>query len=78
MNLNDYTLAGYTGRQTDDPIYSSSPWLAEEAGKVCRNYGILPSETKMSRGYSVVVNRVFVIKFDTSTLKFVSITRRNK
>lgn len=76
MNLNDYALAGYEGRQTDNPIYSSNCWLAEEAGKVCRDYGILPRETKVSRGYSVLINRVFVIKFDADTLKFVSLLRK--
>lgn len=76
MNLNDYALAGYEGRQTDNPIRSSSCWLAERAGEVCREYKIIPQETKMSRGYSVLINRVFVIKFDADTLKFVSLLRK--
>ena len=72
MNLNDYALAGYEGRQTDS-LWSSGNWLAEQAGKVCRLHNLHPLETKMSRGYSVLINRKYVVKFDAKTLEFVSI-----
>lgn len=75
INLNDYTLAGHDGRQTDS-IWSSDCWLCEQAGKVCKEYNILPQETKKSRGYSVLINRQWLIKFNTDTLKFESITKK--
>ena len=73
--LNDYAMAGYEGRQTD-ALWSSACWLAEQAGKVCRKYGITPLETKSSRGYSVLINRQYICKFNTNTLKFESFTRK--
>jgi len=76
-NLNDYALAGYDGRQTD-AMYSSACWLAEQAGMQCRKVGILPQETAMSKGYSIRINRSYIVKFDTKTLEFVSITRKAK
>lgn len=74
-NLNDYTQAGYDNRQTD-AIWSSDCWVAEQAGKICKQHNITPLETKKTRGYSVIVNRVWVIKFNTNTLEFESITRK--
>ena len=73
--MNNYALAGYEGRQTD-ALYSSPNWLAEQAGIECRKIGLLPQECKMSRGYSVIINRDYVVKFDTKTLAFISITRK--
>jgi hypothetical protein len=75
MTLNDYALAGYEGRQTD-AMYSSSCWLAEQAGKQCRKVNLLPTEVAMSKGYSVRVNRTYIVKFNTQTLDFESITRK--
>jgi hypothetical protein len=74
-NLLDYALAGYEGRQTD-AMYSSSCWSAEQAGKQCRKIGLFPLEVTMSKGYSVRVNRDYIVKFNTKTLEFESITRR--
>jgi len=73
MELLDYALAGYDGRQTD-AMYSSPCWLAEQAGKVCRKVNLLPQEVKMSKGYSVRINRDYVVKFNTKTLAFESIS----
>ena len=73
-NLNDYTLAGYEGRQTD-AMYSSNCYMAEQAGKACRKIGLLPIETKMSKGYNVRINRVYIVKFYTKTLEFETITK---
>ena len=75
MNLNDYALAGYEGRQTD-AMWSSAAWLAEQAGKECRKVGLLPQEAKLSKGYSVRINRDYVVMFNTKTLEFESITRK--
>ncbi len=75
INLNDYALAGYEGRQTD-AMWSSAAWLAEQAGKECRKVGLHPLEAKLSRGYSVLINRSYLVKFNTKTLKFESITRK--
>lgn len=77
MDLNRYTLAGYENRQTGS-IWSSDCWLCEQAGKIARKYDIHPIETKKSRGYSVIINRVWLIKFNTKTLEFESITRKGK
>jgi hypothetical protein len=66
MEMLEYALAGYNGRQTD-AFYSSPVWYAEQAGKFCKTKGITPEEVKMGRGYSVVINRDFVIKFDSKT-----------
>jgi len=74
-NLNDYTLAGYDGRQTD-AMWSSDCWVAEQAGKVCKQHNITPIETKKSKGYSVVINRSYIVKLNTKTLEFESITRK--
>ena len=74
-NLNDYALAGYEGRQTG-AMWSSACWLAEQAGKECRKVGLLPIEAKMSKGYSIRINRVYIVKFNTQTLAFESITRK--
>jgi len=73
--LNEYTLAGYENRQTD-AMWSSDCWLAEQAGKECRKAGIFPLETAKSKGYSVKVNRKYIIKFNTKTLEFESITTK--
>jgi len=59
----DYAQAGFDGRQTG-ALYSSSMWYAEQAGKFCRTLGIYPLECKMSKGYSVLINRDYLIKFD--------------
>lgn len=75
MNLNDYAQAGYEGRQTD-AMWSSAAWLAEQAGKECRKIGLLPIEAKMSKGYSVRINRNYVVKFSTATLEFEGISHK--
>lgn len=74
-NLNEYALAGYYGRQTD-AMWSSAAWLAEQAGKECRKVNLLPQEAKLSRGYSILINRSYLVKFNTKTLEFESITRK--
>jgi hypothetical protein len=74
-NLNDYALAGYEGRQTD-AMYSSNCYMAEQAGKQCRKAGIFPLETAMSKGYSVKINRKHIVKFNTKSLNFESITTK--
>lgn len=73
--LIDYAQAGYAGTQTDS-IWSSSNWLAEQAGKECRKVGLVPTEVKMSKGYSVRVNRDYIVKFNTKTLAFEGISRK--
>lgn len=75
MNLLDSALAGYNNRQTD-ALFSSACWLAEQAGKEARKANIIPQEIRMSRGYSVRVNRDYIFKFNTNTLAFEGITRK--
>lgn len=76
MNLLDYALAGYEGRQTEFTYTSSPAWFAEQAGKEARKAGIRVYEVKMSRGYSVRINRDYIFKFDTQTLAFEGISHK--
>jgi hypothetical protein len=74
MTMTDYAQAGFDGRQTG-AMWSSPNWLAEQAGIQCKKVGLYPLEAKIRRGYSVRINRDYIVKFDTKTLEFVGITR---
>lgn len=63
QTMTDYAQAGYEGIQTD-AIYSSALWYAEQAGQFCKSIGLYPQEAKMSRGYSVLINRKYIVTFD--------------
>ena len=72
MNLLDYAIAGWNAEQTDS-LWSSDCWLSEQAGRICRLHNLYPQEIKKSRGYSIIVNRQYIINFNSNTLEFESI-----